>query len=260
MRMLGVWPTLTGVVLIVVAWHPATLEASEETVKKDAAQGPIDSSQVIPKGPQWLGAPLMPNGKTLKSESSELVTEYDLPYSQVLAWYQEALKSYPDARYRDWKDEMYIEDQGVSRWHAIKISKTGGPKTVVTFKKDNWTWVIATLVIRFIGVFVVLMVLWMGLNLAVLIMRRTTRMWARRHEATAASPPPPPAPVREAEAPPAEVDPERAAAIGCALRLYFGATPAETVSLNMPDGSAWAQNGKTKIMEERLSVFNRRSR
>lgn len=147
-------------------------ELSQKTGK---ATGPIDSSLVIPKGPQWLGAPIMPDGTKVKQESGRLTTEYNMPYDKVLIWYQDALKRYPDTRYRDWKEEMYIEDQGVSKWHAIKISKTDGPKTLVTIQKDNWTWIMATLFIRFTGVFVVLLVLWGALKIAIFIMLRTIK-------------------------------------------------------------------------------------
>jgi uncharacterized membrane protein YvbJ len=147
-------------------------EAPQKTKK---TIGPVDSSTVIPKGPQWLGAPIMPDGTKVKEESNRLITEYNLPYDKVLAWYKEALQKYPDARYRDWEEEMYIEDQGVSKWHAIKISKTNSPKTVVTIQKDSWTWIMATLFIRFTGVFVVLLVLWVALNIAIFIMRKTIK-------------------------------------------------------------------------------------
>jgi hypothetical protein len=260
---------LVVIIVLVWTWPAKPLDASQEGVTKDASQdlpaarggpsqrgerptGPIDSSHVIPKGPQWLGAPVMPNGTTLKSEPSELVIAYDLPHDQVRAWYEAALKSYPDARYRDWHEEMYIEDQGASRWHAIKISKTGGPRTTVTIKKDSWTWVIATLVIRFIGVFVVLIVLWICLSIAAFVMLRTMR---------AASPPPPPETLRDARATPADVDPEMVAAIACALRLSFGPMRADTADPGVPaDGTAWAQSGKMKIMEGRSLVFHRRAR
>jgi hypothetical protein len=165
-------------IVFVFAVGLETLKASQETTKESApttekVKGPVDSSQVIPKGPQWIGAPIIPDGTTVKQESGRQVIEYNMPYNQVLAWYQEALKKYPDARYRDWKEEMYIEDQGGSKWHAIRISKTDGPKTVVTIQKDNWTWIMATLFIRFTGVFVVLLVLWIGLNISTAILLRT---------------------------------------------------------------------------------------
>jgi len=149
---------------------PAPEDESAHKAKK--VKGPVDSSEVIPKGPQWLGAPIMPEGREVAKESGRLSTEYGMPYKQVLTWYKDALKDYPDARYRDWDEEMYIEDQGGSKWHAIKISKTGGAKTTVTIVKDNWTWIMATLFIRFAGVFIVLLILWLFLNIATFIMLR----------------------------------------------------------------------------------------
>ena len=149
---------------------PAPEGDSPQGAKK--IKGPVDSSVVIPKGPQWLGAPIMPDGKEVTKDSGRLATEYNLPYNQVLAWYQDALKNYPDARYRNWDEEMYIEDQGGSKWHAIKISKTGGEKTTVTIVKDNWTWIMATLLIRFTGVFIVLLILWIFLNISGFIVQR----------------------------------------------------------------------------------------
>ncbi|MCX8118397.1 MAG: hypothetical protein N3G78_10735 [Desulfobacterota bacterium] len=154
---------------------PSEKKGGEASQKAKKSIGPIDSSLVIPKGPQWIGAPIMPDGNKVKEESGRLVLEYGLPYDKVFAWYKEALLQYPDARYRNWEEEMYIEDQGVSKWHAIRISKKDGPKTFVTIQKDSWTWVLATLFIRFTGVFVVLLILWVTLNIAIYIMRKTMK-------------------------------------------------------------------------------------
>lgn len=156
------------------AIQPAPTTHGESSHKSRKTE-PIDSSTVIPKGPQWLGAPIMPDGTKVSEISGRHVTEYNMPYNQVLTWYQDALKKYPDTRYRDWKEEMYIEDQGVSKWHSIKISKTGGPKTLVTIQKDNWAWIMATLFIRFVGVFVVLLVLWISLKIAIIIMLKVIK-------------------------------------------------------------------------------------
>ncbi len=185
---------ITVTVLFVVCLGVAAPGASQEVAKEGALaspeaqkmKGPVDSSQVIPKGPQWLGAPIMPDGKTVTNESGRQVIEYDMPYDKVNAWYQEALKRYPDARYRDWKKEMYIEDQGGSKWHAIRISKTDGAKTIVTIQKDNWTWIIATLIIRFVGVFVVLLVLWICLNISNIIVFRTIMKGQKKGQPTPA--------------------------------------------------------------------------
>ena len=163
----------------------APAAGGETSHKARKVTGPVDSSEVIPKGPQWLGAPIMPGGKEGTKESGRLAIEYNKPYKEVLVWYQDALKNYPDARYRNWEEEMYIEDQGGSKWHAIKISKTGGPNTTVTIVKDNWTWIMATLLIRFTGVFVVLLVLWIFLNISTTIVLRAIKSEEKKKPAAA---------------------------------------------------------------------------
>ena len=202
MRKITVCLIVTLTVLFVLTLNiqnPKAAEATKEEVQAAPAgergtahgakkiKGPIDSSEVIPKGPQWLGAPIMPDGKEKEGskESGRLEIDYNLPYAKVLAWYQDALKDYPDARYRNWEEEMYIEDQGGSKWHAIKISKTGGPNTTVTIVKDNWTWIMATLLIRFSGVFVVLLVLWIFLNISTTIVLRAIKSEEKKKPAAA---------------------------------------------------------------------------
>jgi hypothetical protein len=122
--------------------------------------------------PPW-NAPVMAGGTTIKTESTAIYIEYNLPYEKVYEFYKDALKKYPDEKYRDWKDQMYIEDQGGAQWHSIGISKEGGPnKTVVKITRDNMTWIFSTLLIRFAGVFFVLCILWVFLNLNSAVMKR----------------------------------------------------------------------------------------
>jgi len=133
---------------------------------------------------EWWGAPVMPGGAIVKSEKKLMVIEYEgQTYEQILAWYKEALKSYryedkekkiivEYTKYRDWKDQMYIEDQGGAKWHSIGISKNGGNKTTVKIVHDNWTWIFSTLFIRFAGVFIVLCFLWILLNINGFVMKK----------------------------------------------------------------------------------------
>jgi hypothetical protein len=46
------------------------------------------------------------------------------------------------------------------------ISKGGEGETTVVIMKDNWTWIMGTLVLRYVGVFVVLLVLFLGISLS----------------------------------------------------------------------------------------------
>jgi len=120
---------------------------------------------------QWE-APVMPGGTLMKTEDTAVYIEYEAPYGKVLAWYKQALKDYKDEKYRDWADQMYIEDMGGAKWHSIGIFKGGGDKTTVKIVKDNMTWIFSTLLIRFAGVFVVLCILWLLLNISGAAMKR----------------------------------------------------------------------------------------
>ena len=128
--------------------------------------------------PPW-DAPMMPGGKIVKTEGGVVIVEFDQPYEKVLAWYQEAMKAHRDkeynidfAKFRDWKDQMYIEDQGSAHWHSIGIAKGTGPTTTVKIVRDNFTWIFSTLLIRFAGVFFVLCLLWVLLNINSALMKK----------------------------------------------------------------------------------------
>lgn len=118
------------------------------------------------------GAPVMPGGKTISTERTAMVIEYNLPHEKVHQWYEEALKKYPDDKFREWKDQTYIEDQGGANWHSIGIQKDGGDKTTVKITRDNMTWIFSTLLIRFAGVFIVLCLLWVFLNINSAVMKK----------------------------------------------------------------------------------------
>ena len=134
---------------------------------------PLLSSAAGPPAPDnFFTAPVMPGGTVVSSDETRAEVAYDLPFATVLAWYKEAFKSYKDEKYRDWQEQMYIEDQDGAKWHSIGISKGGGNKTTVTFVKDNWTWIFSTLLIRFAGVFIILLCLWILLNISSAITRK----------------------------------------------------------------------------------------
>ena len=125
-------------------------------------------------------APVMPGGTTISTERTAMVIEYNVPHAKVLEWYQEALKKYPDEKIREWKDQTYIEDQGGANWHSIGIQKGGGDKTVVKITRDNMTWIWSTLLIRFAGVFIVLCLLWVLLNINSAIMKKAFASKAKK--------------------------------------------------------------------------------
>lgn len=133
------------------------------------------SVMILPAGltaEDFLGAPVMPGGKmTLKTESRLEMTA-PVSHDKVVEFYQEALAGYQDIKFRDWKDYTYIEDDGNLSWHSITISKQDTEGATIVIVKDNWTWIIGTLVLRYIGVFVVLLLLLVGMSISGAIISR----------------------------------------------------------------------------------------
>lgn len=124
----------------------------------------------------FLGVPIMPGGRVVVSTRSMDKRVYDVSYEQVLSYYQEVLKNAQDLKLRDRKTEVAIEDNGRLAWHRISISKDSSKESDVTITKDSWTWILGTLALRFIGVFVVLMILFLCMKFEMSLIAR----WVRR--------------------------------------------------------------------------------
>ena len=114
----------------------------------------------------FLGAPIIPSGEMILKTDTRMDLKTSLSHDEVVTFYRKALKDLPDIKFREWSDATYIEDDGKLKWHSITISKTDPLQTKITIMKDNWTWIIGTLVIRYIGVFVVLIVLLLGMSIS----------------------------------------------------------------------------------------------
>ena len=124
----------------------------------------------------FLGAPLAPDAKIKLKTDKRLEILTPLSHDDVLKFYKDALKGEKDIKYRDWKTDTYIEDDAARKWHSITISKKaaeGG--TLIIIVKDNWTWIIGTLILRYIGVFVVLLCLFGGIALSGAIISRSVK-------------------------------------------------------------------------------------
>jgi hypothetical protein len=123
-----------------------------------------------------------------------------------------------------------------------------------------WGYAIGTLVIRFFGVFLVLAMLQIGMNVASRIFRTIEKRMARaKAEAAAlraaAAPPP------EPQAGPQPVDAGTAAAIAAAIELHLSARrQGEVLQLERLEVPAWTLHGRERIMGERFLVFDRSHR
>ncbi len=114
----------------------------------------------------FLGVSLVPKGEIITKSDSKLELQTELTHNDALDYYKETLKGLPDIKYRDWKDSTYIEDDGNRPWHSITIYKGMDKSTKIMIVKDSWTWIIGTLVLRYIGVFIVLMLLLVGMTIS----------------------------------------------------------------------------------------------
>jgi hypothetical protein len=123
----------------------------------------------------FLGAPLVPGRSVIERTEKQLKFKTELSHPEALRFYKEALKDFKDIKYRDWKVDTYIEDNGNLKWHSIIISKKDTAGTTIVVTKDNWTWIIGTLVLRYIGVFVVLLFLLLGMTLSGAIISRSVK-------------------------------------------------------------------------------------
>jgi len=114
----------------------------------------------------FLEAPVLPGGKVLVKTDARLEFVVPKGHNEVLNYYKGALKNFEDIRIREWKDSTYIEDDGALPWHSITISKDDRPETTITIVKDSWTWILGTLVLRFVGVFIVLLILFVAMGIS----------------------------------------------------------------------------------------------
>lgn len=134
-------------------------------------------------GEDFLGAPVVPKGKTVQKTDARFELKSDLSHDDVRKFYETALKGHKDVKFRDWEKATYIEDDGNQPWHSITISKVYDNGTLVTIVKDNWTWIIGTLILRFIGVFVVLLILFAGMSVSGRIISGSVRRAAAKKAA-----------------------------------------------------------------------------
>jgi len=124
----------------------------------------------------FLGAPVRPEGQTVREESSLLELRYGLAQEELVRFYKDALKGQEDLVFKVRDYGLEIEDHGKRAWHKILIAKTESGEGVVTVSRDSWTWIMGTLAIRFAGVFVVLLIVYLGMSASTWIITRSIKV------------------------------------------------------------------------------------
>ena len=140
-----------------------------------------------------------------------------------------------------------------------------GRVTVIGGPRDSfWGYALGTLFIRFFGIFIVLSILMIGMFLSGVIFntleQRRKRTAGAHYEMikTEMANKSDIVPVESDADRSSDVSEETAAAIGIALHLHLSnlRMPGETHEAVRPQ-SPWASEGRQRMMNERLSVFNR---
>lgn len=124
---------------------------------------------------EFLEAPVIPRGETTLKTENRLEITAEISHDEAVKYYKSALEGEEDIKFREWKDATYIEDDGKRPWHSVTISKGDKIKTTITIAKDSWTWIIGTLILRYIGVFVVLLILYLGISISGNIISKTIK-------------------------------------------------------------------------------------
>lgn len=120
----------------------------------------------ISTGDDFLELPLIPDARVVEKTDDFLVIESTMSHDQAVEFYKDVLKNEKDIKIREWESESYIEDDGARPWHSITIPKQGEEKIRITIKKDNWSWIISTLILRYIAVFIILIIIYASLLLS----------------------------------------------------------------------------------------------
>lgn len=127
-------------------------------------------------GEDFFGAPVMPDGKVVSQTDERLEKTYNVSYDAAVKFYEEALKGERDIKIRDRGTQTRIEDHSNRQWQSITITKAAEGLTDIVFVKFNWTWIFGTLTLRFFGVFVVLIVLYVAMTISGAILSRVIKV------------------------------------------------------------------------------------
>ena len=118
-------------------------------------------------------APVPPGGKPLIPSDSDTVNLLyrDVALQEIVSFYENELKDKDNINWKKTRDSrgIVIHDWGNREWHKIVVD-TAENGVQITINRDSWTWIIGTLVIRFVGVFTVLVILMIALYISGFIM------------------------------------------------------------------------------------------
>lgn len=137
----------------------------------------LTAVQASPTDPRvFLGLSAPAGGKVVTETDSRLELVYKAEPKAIEEYYKKALGDQENVKFKERPDRISIEDHGARRWHSITIHKETSGTTKVVLLGDNWTWIMGTLVLRFFGVFVVLLTLYAAMAITGAIVSRAVKL------------------------------------------------------------------------------------
>ncbi len=130
----------------------------------------------------FLGLPVVPGSEVVDRAETHLDMKTAMSHDEVVDFYNEVLKDFKDIKALDRDDNTQITDHSNLKWHSITVSKEKlEGKTTVVIKKDSWSWIFGTLILRYIGVFAVIMMLFICMSITgAVISRSINRLEAKK--------------------------------------------------------------------------------
>ncbi len=130
--------------------------------------------------PAWadtfLGLDTPPGGRVVSKTDHQLEMAYDQDPATVRDFYEKFLKEEVDVKFKDRGGKIVVEDHDSRPWHSITIDKDEKGHTGLTIRKDSWGWIVGTLILRFFGVFAVLLVLYLAMSITGAIVSRAVKL------------------------------------------------------------------------------------
>ena len=161
--------TMVGVLISLYAITATNSLAEDNESEQEANSATVDSS----KATNFLGVPLIQDAQIISRNNDRIQMIVPLNHDQIVEIYRDLLKDEKDIKFRLWNDSTYIEDDSNRPWHSVTINKEYKDGTLIQIDRDKWSWIIGTLILRFIGVLLVLFVLYLFLAITGKIISRT---------------------------------------------------------------------------------------
>ncbi|MCP4604176.1 MAG: hypothetical protein GY847_27255 [Proteobacteria bacterium] len=122
----------------------------------------------------FLGVPVTKAAEVVKKTEGRMEFKTALSHDDTVEFYKNAVKDFKDIKTIEREEYTQITDYGNLKWHSIKVFKTQHEnKIIVHITKDNWKWIIGTLVLRYIGVFMVIIALFICMSVSGLVISKS---------------------------------------------------------------------------------------